>query len=181
MLAATNRNLLELVERGEFRADLYYRLHVMEIRTPPLRERREDIALLCGYYLREYAAARQLPPLEMDSEALETLLRYDFPGNVRQLFNVLEYTALVCENQTIRSRDLPAEVLRASEPTRPEKESSVAVNLPDLLAGMPLREVERIAILATLEKNGGRRAATARDLGISERNLRYKIQEYGVG
>ena len=179
VLAATNRNLLELVERGEFRADLYYRLHVMEIRMPPLRERKEDIALLCGYYLREYAAARQLPPFEMDSEALETLLRYDFPGNVRQLFNILEYAALVCENRQIRSRDLPEEVLRASAPVRQEA-AAPPPRLEDQLAGMPLRELERIAILATLEKNGGRRAATARDLGISERSLRYKIQEYGV-
>ena len=173
VVAATNQNLEELVRQGKFREDLYYRLHVMEIHVPPLRERREDIMVLCGYYLSGYAKSHGLPPFELTPEALDVLMRYSYPGNVRQLFNVLEFSALMCTDGRITVANLPQELLR------PVSGDGSAPELDDLLADIPLRELERKAILATLKKNHGQKKAAAQKLGISDRNLRYKLQEYG--
>jgi two-component system response regulator AtoC len=174
VVAATNQNLAELVRQGKFREDLYYRLHVMEICVPPLRERREDIMILCAFFLSQYAKSRDLPPFELTPDALDALIGYSYPGNVRQLFNILEFAALMCADQRITAANLPQEVLREKAPGPAGGEE----RLEELIADMPLRELERLAILATLKKNNGQKKRTAQKLGISDRNLRYKLQEY---
>lgn len=178
VIAATNRNLTELIRQGQFREDLYYRLHVMEICVPPLRERPEDIMVLCGHFLSQYAKTHHTLPFELAPDALDALNHYSYPGNVRQLFNVLEYAALMCTDQRITAANLPMEVLQESHLSGAEA-AVQEPRLSDLIVDMPLRDLERMAILATLEKNNGQKKITAQKLGISDRNLRYKLQEYG--
>lgn len=175
ILAATNRDLQEMVRQGTFREDLFYRLNVMNIRMPALRERRDDILLLCEHFIRQFNHEQNKSVKRLSPEAKQILLSYDYPGNVRQLANIIEYAMILSAGGEILPEALPLEV-RANGVRREKSASS----LPDLLAGMPLRDVERAAIDATLKKNGGRRDMSARELGISVRGLQNKINDYGL-
>ncbi|MBI5557619.1 MAG: sigma-54-dependent Fis family transcriptional regulator [Deltaproteobacteria bacterium] len=163
VLAATNRDLKQLVAEGKFREDLYYRLNVLEIEIPPLRNRKEDIPQLVDFFLARYS----LRPVRFDPEALATLVKYPFPGNVRELEHVIQRTVTMARGPVVRMVDLPAEM-------RFHKASEQG-NLADRLDSM-----EREMILAALEKHDWVQTKAAESLGISERVLRYKMAKHAI-
>ncbi|HOG00459.1 MAG: Transcriptional regulatory protein ZraR [Firmicutes bacterium ADurb.Bin248] len=171
IIATTNRGLNAMVEEGSFRRDLLYRLNTLEIELPPLRERREDIPLLCKHFIQRSSTlqgkVRRLRGIT--PEAQELLNAHNYPGNVRELANVIEYAGLVANDEWIRVKDLPYRVTEAA-PNADEPEK--------LLSGKTLQELERMAILASYRRNGGKRKLIAAELGISERGLWNKLKEY---
>lgn len=174
IIAATNRKLQQLVQEGRFREDLYYRLNVMNIQMPPLRERREDIPALCGHFIAQFNHEQNKAVRGMTVEAHRHLMDYDYPGNVRQLMNVLEYAMILCAGDEIRAEDLPIELSGRIGQMR----GNDGELLSELLAGKSIRELECLAIEATLRKNHGRRDLSAQELGISVRSLQNKITAY---
>ena len=174
VIAATNQDLKAMIAQQKFRQDLYYRLNVVEITMPPLRDRMSDVPLLCAHFLRQ-SASEMKSRKTLTPAAQEALMRYAYPGNVRQLANILEYATIISGNGMIDVDDLPDEV--SGLPVQQEQ----AQTLPeDFLATTSLKELERMAVIATLKKNNGRRDKTADDLGISKRGLLNKIKEYGI-
>lgn len=172
IICATHRNLRECVEQGSFRQDLYYRLNVIELRMPPLRERAEDIPVLADLILKRLIG-EHYPPLT--SEAMQALMHYAFPGNVRELENVLERATALCSGDEVTSEDLHLDVdeldgLGAGEATGRGSET-----LDDYL-----NRVERQAILDVLQKTDGNRTAAARTLGITFRSMRYRLERLGI-
>ena len=180
IIAATNRNLQEMVEQGRFREDLFYRLNVVPLHVPALRERAEDIPLLVDYFIKKAArAAGCMTPL-LTPEARELLLRYSGPGNVRELANVLE-RAVVMSNGVIDLPDVSgiANPLLTSTP-RVEKSEEIVVPFAGTLREMT-HCLEREIIIRTLKKHGGNRMRSAQALDISRRSLLYKLEEHGLG
>ena len=171
ILAATNRDLPALIAEGRFREDLYYRLNVMEIK---LRERQGDIAILGNYLLGKFSAELNKPIRAITPEAKEMLERLPYPGNVRQLANILEYACILCQDGVISKEDFPEYVTR-TDGTGPSGDS-----IDDYLSSHSLKDIEKRAIEATLQRCGGKRVATAAQLGISKRGLLNKLKEYGV-
>ena len=159
LIAATNQPLSAQVARGVFREDLYYRLNVVRIVLPSLAERREDIPLLAHHFIEQLNAKQGKRIEGMSEEALARLMRYKFPGNVRELQNVLEHAVVLCRTNRIEVSCLPAELV---------DESSAGVASQQDLAGAPLMDAEAGAILETLRRNDGHRGRTAMALGISE-------------
>ena len=174
ILAATNRDLPALIAEGRFREDLYYRLNVMEIKLPPLRERQGDIVILCNYLLGKFSAELNKPIRAITPEAKEMLERLPYPGNVRQLANILEYACILCQDGVISKEDFP-EYVTHSDGAGPSGDS-----IDDYLSSHSLKDIEKRAIEATLQRCGGKRVATAAQLGISKRGLLNKLKEYGV-
>jgi two-component system response regulator AtoC len=172
VIAATNRDLTEMVRRGTFREDLYYRLKVIPIDVPPLRERKEDIPSFVDYYLRRFAAELHQERPCITNEALVLLQEYHWPGNVRELANVLERSVIMCGG-VIGVEDLSG--LTALAP-----EGMISVPYSGTLKDV-LRKVEKEMILRALAKNGGNKVKTAQALDISRRALLYKLEEYGYG
>ncbi len=170
IIAATNRNLEEAVKEGRFREDLYYRLNVIPVRLPPLRDRADDIPLLVESFLREFAAQHQREPQEASREALRLLRLYAWPGNIRQLRNVIERLVVTVRDRTIHPHHLPTEIQANEEESR-----TMLVTL-----GSPLAQIEREVIRRTLAEVTGHREKAAKLLGISPRALHYKIKEYGI-
>jgi DNA-binding NtrC family response regulator len=171
VLAATNADLEALVKEGRFRQDLYYRLKVVTVRVPPLRERREDLPELAEHYIRQICRANGLPVRELRPEALTALLQHSWPGNVRELINGLEAALVGTQGTELGLEDLPASIRQASE----------TEGVAELLRpGLSLEEMERELIRRTLLHEGGHRLRTARILGIGERTLRRKIRSYGL-
>ncbi len=165
VIAATNRNLPQMVERGQFREDLFYRINVFSIDLPPLRERRADIPLLAKYFVQRAAGGRAL---ELTNEAMDVLTTHHWPGNVRELQNVIERAVILVEGRTIEARNLPG-TLR------------VPATLPEHTGDgdyPTLEDIERRYIATLLREMDGRRARVARVLGISERNLYRKLKDY---
>ncbi|KKX54633.1 sigma-54-dependent transcriptional regulator [Brevibacillus borstelensis] len=175
LIAATNRNLEEEVAKGTFREDLYYRLNVIPIRTPALRERPEDVPLLVDYFLDLYAANMGREKKECSPDVKKKLFAYSFPGNVRELANIIEYAVALSAGEIITMEDLPASLVSQPTEKRLFPKSQEGVFVP---ANATLEEAERLVILYTLEKNGGHRKKTADQLGISERGLRQKLKQY---
>jgi len=169
ILAATNRDLRREVEAGRFREDLYYRLNVVPITVPPLRERREDIPLLAEFFVQRFARQLGIATLGVSTEALEVLQHYPWPGNVRELENVIERAMVLFRPNWIEPEHLPPE-LRHEGATDNDSET----DLP------PLWQVERRAILRALEDTGWNQSAAARRLGISRSRLRYRIKKFRV-
>lgn len=174
ILAATNRDLPALIAEGRFREDLYYRLNVMEIKLPPLRERQGDIAILGNYLLGKFSAELNKPIRAITPEAKEMLEHLPYPGNVRQLANILEYACILCQDGVISKEDFPEYVTR-SDGAGPSGDS-----IDEYLSSHSLKDIEKRAIEATLQRCGGKRVATAAQLGISKRGLLNKLKEYGV-
>jgi two-component system response regulator AtoC len=174
MVAATNADLAALVEAGSFRRDLYFRLKVVEIVVPPLCDRREDIPLLANHFISTFSREQGKQVRSLSREAARRILEYDYPGNVRELANVIEHGVLMADSEMIRPEDLPPEFVKGTvkcpEPAAGEFES--------WLGGKKLDEIEALAIRAALERSGGHRGNTARSLGISERGLRNKLRDY---
>jgi DNA-binding NtrC family response regulator len=167
ILAATNRNLEEEVKKGRFREDLYYRLNVVELNIPPLRERREDILPLASQMLAELAKGRA----RFSSAVAECLERYPWPGNVRELRNAMERAVLLSGGELILPEHLPARVRGVSKQVSPPGEAA-----PEPVDAQRLEEIERQAVLDALRKHDFNRTETARALGISRRALLYKLQ-----
>ena len=172
LLAATNRNLEQAVAKGTFREDLYYRLKVVTLTIPPLRERLDDLPLLANHFLREFAAREGKPEMRLSGRALKRLSGHRWQGNVRELRNVLEMVAVFHEGGRIEVGDLPAEIQAAVE-TPAENPVQNPFGEPRTMA-----EIERQAILETLGRTGGKRAQAARVLGIGVRTLQRKLKGY---
>lgn len=170
IIAATNRNLEEAVKRGDFREDLYYRLNVVPIRLPPLRERGEDIPLLADRFLEEFSAQHHREPKEVSREAMRLLRLYAWPGNIRQLRNLIERMVVTVKDPLLQPEHLPEEIQASREDAR-----TMVVSL-----GSSLKEIEREAIRRTLAEVTNHREKAAKLLGISLRALQYKIKEYGI-
>ena len=168
VVAATNRDLEREVKQGRFREDLFYRLNVIPLRLPPLRERRNDIPLLVEHFLAKHAEPGRTRRIELD--ALEALVAYAWPGNVRELESVVERTLLLADGDVIRLADLPAAVrMRAGLGA-----AGVPIEIPD--DGMDLEALERSLILQALDKAGGNATRAARLLGLSRRTLQYRLE-----
>ena len=171
ILAATHRDLEQAMRSGTFREDLYYRLNVVTVQIPPLRERRADIPALLDHFLRKFAEKNRREVAGLTAAARDALLRYEYPGNVRELENLIERAVLLCRGRVIDVEDLPVTV-RPGERIPTEAE---AHHLPDLLAS-----IERQAIRAALLRHGWVQTQAAEELGISERVLRYKMKKHGL-
>jgi two-component system response regulator HydG len=169
VLAATNRDLGQLMQQGQFREDLYYRLNVIPLALPPLRERREDIPALAEHFLRRFGD-KQHRPLSLTANAVERLLRYPWPGNVRELENAMERTAILAPNDLIGPDELPPHIASGT-PLGPA---------PVLPREQTLAEVERSHILQTLERCGWNHSHTAEALGIGRTSLWRKLKEYQI-
>lgn len=178
IIAATNRDLKKLIETGGFRQDLYYRINVMEIKMPALRDRISDIPLLCNHFINLFSKNLNKSIRGLTKEATEVLLNYEFPGNVRQLANILEHAAIINSSGIIGVKDLPDEIV-FPELTK-NKETTYEKSIDEYLAVTSLKEIEKRTVRVTLDKNNGRRDQTAKDLGISKRGLLNKINEYGI-
>jgi two-component system response regulator PilR (NtrC family) len=175
IVSATNRRLEEEVLRGRFREDLYYRLNVIEIPLPPLRERKDDIALLVDHFVEKYARELGKDVKGMSDEALAKLLAYRFPGNVRELENVIERAAALTRAPVIQVESLPRPVLEREEPEPAPRIPREGVDLDKLM-----EEYERSLILEALRPAGGVKKRAAKLLGISFRSLRYRLEKLGI-
>ncbi len=172
VMAATNQDLEESMKKGLFREDLYYRLNVIAIPLPPLRERREDIPLLIDYFLKKYSKVNQKSISDISKEARNLLLRHSYPGNVRELENLIERAVVLCRGEVITTQDLPYHLQEGiSEAEFRKKEKS----LPE-----SLEEIEKDLIIKALHQQQGVQTRAAESLGISERVLRYKIKKYKI-
>lgn len=173
ILSATNRNLEESIEAGTFRSDLYHRLKVITIRLPTLQERSQDIPILIDYFMRQFASQHGKQIRGMSPAARHKLMAYDWPGNVRQLRNVVESMVVVDYDGLLDVDDLPEELAGPPEPVGEPSTASLAA-----LVGKPLTELERLFVAETLRLTAGNREEAARMLGIGERTLYRKIKEY---
>jgi len=184
ILSATHRNLLELVHSGKFREDLYYRINVIELHVPALRERKDDIGLLADHILQRLARIHGRPPVQLAPEALTFLQSYAFPGNVRELENILERALTLAEDNVIRAPDIhlrrspePAVAVQPEAPLAAEPEDMDDRTLP---LGRHLGEIEKDAIRKALEQTRYNKTAAAKLLGMSFRQLRYRIKKLGL-
>lgn len=169
LLAATNADLEELTERGSFREDLYYRLNVIRIHIPPLRERKEDIPLLARRFIRQFGEENGRPGVSIAPPALRLLRNYDWPGNVRELKNTIESMVVLAKSDLLEAGDLPAR-LRGKTP-------AAAGTAP---RGLNLKQAEKELIREALERSGANKSRAARLLGLSRRTLYRKLHEYGL-
>ncbi len=170
IVTATNKNLPQAVAAGKFREDLFYRVNIVPLQLPPLRDRAEDIPLLVETFLEQFAAKHRRPRKRLSPEALELCQRFTWPGNVRQLRNVIERLVVTAPHPLIAADDLP-ESLRMHD--RLASEFTVRV-------GMTIAEAEKLLIRQTLAQLTSNREAAARALGISRRTLQYKLKRYGL-
>jgi DNA-binding NtrC family response regulator len=171
VIAATHRNLEEEVAAGRFRQDLLYRIRVVEIRMPPLRERREDIPLLVRWFLGQFQADSNSPKLELSREAMDAIMRYPWPGNVRELKSAIEVAVIRCPGRIIQPDHLPEQIITGkSAPTRQPSPKIGSVSL----------DSRRQRVLEALKTSGGNRAAAARKLGISRSTLYVWMEELGI-
>lgn len=186
ILSATHKDLTSAISAGSFRSDLYYRINVIEVQVPPLRQRGQDIILLADYFLTHFASEYQDTPARLTDDAKAQLLAYEFPGNVRELHNILERAYTLCERDIIEANDLqisPIEAAstaaKATTATNPTNEISQgydeSVPLDDYLA-----EIEKEILLRALEKYRWNRTNTARALGVTFRSLRYRLKKLGL-
>lgn len=175
IIAATNRQLEEEVAKGTFREDLFYRLNVIPIRTPALRERMEDIAPLLDHFLQRCSLSMGKREKAFTPEAKKWLYAYTYPGNVRELANIVEYAVALSQGERITLEDLPPALIERQQDARERLSEGTGVTIP---SGITLEEAERRIILHALERHAGHRRKTADQLGISERGLRQKLKQY---
>jgi transcriptional regulator with GAF, ATPase, and Fis domain len=204
LVAATHQNLEELIRQGRFREDLFYRLNVISLRCPSLRERKEDIFELALHFLRVYARHKEKSPTRIDEEALEVLTSYDWPGNIRQLENAIERAVVLCESDSVRRTDLPPEILAGaatkaeaksrSTTTRPaatpreavvSRRMRIPAAVTTVVSGSvglsnELDHIEREKLSEALVRSGGNKAEAARLLGVPRSTLFSKLRKYGL-
>ena len=172
IITATNKNLEEEVRANRFREDLYYRINVVNLNVPSLRDRREDIPLLVDFFLKRYAKKNHRNLKGFTPKAMDLLMRYDWPGNIRELENVVERSVIMMRGDFITPDEFPG-VLKSLDP---EYEQISA----EMLSGKSLKEMEKAMIMRTLQETDGNRTRAAEILGISRRTLQLKLKEYGV-
>jgi len=194
LVAATNRNLEEMVKNGEFREDLFYRLNVIPINLPPLRERYEDVKLLIEHYLKKFMKEHK-KKMSFSKEALEVLLNYPWPGNIRELQNMMERIVLICPNGTIipemlnhvlpfnyqkmyMQEETPKQVVVAQEDPQQQQETPSQSN--GVITNKSLQEMEKESIMQALIDNRGIQTKAAAQLGMSARQIGYKIKKYDI-
>ena len=172
VVSATNADLRKMVSEGTFREDLFYRINLITVKLPALRERREDIPLLARHFADRQAEANRLPRTEFSADALNFLSRLPYPGNIRELKNLVERTILVCGKQTLDAADFDAQYLRYDEPAKASGTSS--------LAGMTLDEIERQTIMQAVEHYKGNLSQVAMALGISRAALYRRLEKFNI-
>jgi DNA-binding NtrC family response regulator len=180
VIAATNRDLRKKVEDGTFREDLYYRLNVIPINVPPLRERRGDIAMLCQHFLTRLSRNKGLEEKQMHREVLEGLMRYNWPGNVRELENLLERMVILANGPILQVEDLPPKLREFK--SSPAGEISPLMELPEdgIDFNSAVDEFERTLIVQALEKTGWVKNQAALLLGLNRTTLVEKIKKKGL-
>ena len=174
VIAATNRNLLATIKEGAFREDLYYRLNVVSLEIPPLRERREDIPLLAQHFLKMFAAQNRKKIKGFTPQGMDHLIRYDWPGNVRELMNTAERGVVLALSEYLDEADLP--MIQASPPP-PAQDFRF---FGDINGDTSLDDIEKTTILRTLKAAGGNKSEASRRLGITRKTLHKKLKKYGV-
>jgi DNA-binding NtrC family response regulator len=167
VIAATHRNLGQLVKEEKFRDDLYFRINVFKIMLPPLAERRDDIPLLAGHFIYRFNHQKGREVKGLTRDALAALMLHDWPGNVRELENAIEHAFILCREEFIRVEDLPEHLVPHGE-------------LAGMPAGMTLQDIEKAAILQALRRHRDKTVATARELGIDKNTLRRKMIRLGI-
>ncbi len=181
VIAATNKDLKEAVRKGEFREDLYYRLNVVPINLPPLRERREDIGSLVNTFLRSAAGISGGTIKKMSPEAMKYLMNYNWPGNIRELENIVERCVVITESDVIDADSLPQEILSYGEqPALSASVTDAASGVPEPLLNSAIDDREKEVIIKALREHDGNKTKTALALGISRRSLHRKIQKYEI-
>jgi DNA-binding NtrC family response regulator len=180
LVAATNQDLEARVEDGRFRSDLFYRLKVVTLKIPPLRDRVEDIPLLANHFLQSFGRENQRESMRFDPAAMKVLTAARWEGNVRELRNLVESLVILTPHDEIRREDLPPEYLAGGtlEPAGREGGAETGAAAPILESGLTMEEIERRAILAALDKTGGNRTQAAEMLGIGLRTLQRKLKDY---
>ncbi len=176
IIAATNKDLPELISQAEFREDLYYRLNVVDLEIPSLRKRREDVPLLAQHFLQIFAARNHKEIKGFTPQAMDHLIRYDWPGNVRELMNAVERAVVLSRSDYLSEKDFP--VISGFKIKNDE-----TISQPPPINGdgtTPLEEVEKATILKTMEASGGNKSEAARRLGITRKTLHKKLKAYGV-
>lgn len=175
LLSASHKDLEQELAEQNFRQDLYYRINVIQLDVPSLHERAEDIPLLARHYLKRLAVAYEVSPIQISSDAMDTLSKYSFPGNIREMENILERAFALCENQTIQADDLGIKIHKADSNQAPQGEAPRFV--PGTSLEDYLEEIEREVITQALEENRWNKTATAKALGITFRALRYRLKK----
>lgn len=170
IIAATNRDLTQMLSQGKFREDLYYRLNVIKITLPPLAKRKEDIPLLVEHFIRAFNARMDKQITGVSSEVMELFMNYDFPGNIRELENVIEHAFVLCRDSIITISQLPQEL----------KSHSPEITAAPAAQTLPLREAEAQAVLSALRKHDGHRGKAAQELGIDKSTLWRKMKKLGI-
>jgi DNA-binding NtrC family response regulator len=172
VVSASNRNVQEEAEKGKFRYDLFYRLNVVPIQMPLLKDRQDDIPILVETFLREFSIKYNRQSIMIEPEVMQALLDYPWPGNIRELKNTIERAAILCQSDRITLQHCPVSIKnRQSDPTG---------NMQELKSGSSLRDMERVMIIRTLKEVDGHRRKAAEILGISVRALQYKIKDYHI-
>ncbi|QYO65962.1 sigma-54-dependent transcriptional regulator [Leptolyngbya sp. 7M] len=177
VLAATNRDLLKMTEEKRFREDLYYRLNVLSIEIPPLRERRTDIPALIEYFVKKHTRGSDRK-IEIDASARELLENYHYPGNVRQLESAIERAILLCENDRITSDDLPPEMVPTGRVPSSSENGDELFKLPP--EGVSFEDVEKSLIMQAMERTDGNITKSAKLLGLTFRTLQYRLEKFGI-
>lgn len=167
-IAATNQNLQKAIKEGKFREDLFYRLNVININIPPLREHKEDIPVLVKHFLRKHSISLKKPKIQINDEAIGIIMEHNWPGNIRELENCIERAILLADSDIIKPEDLPADLI---SPIMDSSNNTIKL-------GASIKDMEKDLILKTLEEFEGNRTQTAKILGISLRSLQYKLKEY---
>jgi len=173
LIAATNKDLLQEIEAGRFREDLFYRLNVVTLNMPRLRERSEDIPLLAQHFLKMFSEKNSKEIKGFTPQAMDRLLKYDWPGNVRELMNAVERGVVLASSEYLGEKDLPLVLKEGASGGKAPPEQVIPGDLP-------LEEVEKASILKTLQLTGGNKSEAARRLGITRRTLHKKLKKYGV-
>lgn len=176
IVAATNRNLEADVANGRFREDLFYRLNVMNLNVPPLKERQEDIPLFAQHFLKKFADKNRKTVKGFVPLAVDMLLNYDWPGNVRELENAIERAVILLTGEHITEKQLPLNITKKY----PDLSTSPIAAAPVMDGTRSMEEIEKEAILATLKASGGNKSETARRLGITRKTLHNKLKNYGL-
>jgi len=169
IIAATNRDLELLIREEKFRSDLYYRLNVVQLKLPPLRERKEDIPLLTDCLIQRYNYLKEKEIIGLSPEALSVLMKYDYPGNIRELENIIEYAFIMCKGGLLLPEHLPEKFQNLV----PQKMSTGGL-------GLTLEEAKKQAVMDALKRNNWKHMATCRELGVSKGTLRRMMEKYGI-
>ncbi len=171
IIAATHQELEKKIKSDDFREDLYYRLNIVSVTIPPLRERREDIYSFIEHFIFKYADENKKGKIEISKEAVDLLLKYNYPGNIRELENIIERAVVLCRDNIITINDLPANI------------NGAVLEIPKGAEGSLTQQVEVLEkklIFDALAESNGNQTLAAKSLGLTERNIRYKIQKYGI-